>query len=171
MVAKKIHRLFLLVAFVVITGSISISPVFAINSIDEYLNDWDLVDSGKHLDVDGDSIYMSHIWKGKNIWNGHKAGVIRKDNAKVIQDVYVSDINKKDIGVGITYPNGHLHLNKYYLNQQTDARRTNTATHELGHALGLGHSRAGNIMYEKQSSLIKLGLWDQDCYDAAYKKY
>lgn len=170
MIVKKVHRLFLLAALVVIAGNITASPAFAV-SIRDYLSDWDLVDSGKHLDVDGTSAYMTNIWKGKNIWNKHKSGVIRKDSAKVIQDVYVSDINERGPAAGKTYPNGHIHLNKYYLAKQVDSRRTNTATHELGHALGLAHSRYGNIMYEEQSSQVTLGSFDKDCYDAAYKRY
>lgn len=168
MIIKKLRQLFLLAALVVIIGSITASPIFA-KSV--HLNSWDLVDSGKHLDVDGDSIYMSHIWKGKNIWNGYKPGVIRKDNGKVIQDVYISDINEKNGDAGKAYKNGHIHLNKYYLKNSTSEQRTNTASHELGHALGLGHSILGNIMAEKQTSTIKLGACDKDSYDAAYKRY
>lgn len=171
MIVKKLHQLFLLAALVVVIGSIIMSPVVVKAAISDYLSDWNLVDSGKHLDVDGDSIYMSHIWKGKNIWNGYKSGVIRKDSAKVIQDVFVKDKDKRDGKAGSLNKDGNLYLNKYYLKNNSSNLRTNTATHELGHALGLGHSVSHNIMAEKQSAQITLGNYDEKCYDAAYKKY
>ena len=58
-----------------------------------YVQNWNLVDSGKHLDYDGNSTYMSYIKTGASTWNAYKSGVIRPDSALVIQDVYVSDVN------------------------------------------------------------------------------
>lgn len=60
-----------------------------------YVQTWDLVDSGKHLDYDGNSTYMSYINTGAATWNAYKSGVIRKDSAFVVEDVYVSDVNGK----------------------------------------------------------------------------
>ena len=56
-------------------------------SADAYIQTWNLVDSGKHLDYDGNSKYMSYANTGASIWNGYKSGVIRKDSILVIQDV------------------------------------------------------------------------------------
>lgn len=48
-------------------------------------------------------------------------------------------------------------------------RRKNTATHELGHALGIGHtSTAGNIMLSFQTTQTSLGTWDTSQYKALY---
>ena len=143
-------------------------PVLA----DAYIQDWDLVDSGKHLDYDGNSKYMSYVTTGASIWNGYKSGVIRKDSASVIQDVYISDINKANGSTGITYGSGKIELNKYYLDNCTDDQITNTATHELGHALGLDHGpSSSDIMYDSQTSVKTLSQNDKDSYDAAYKNY
>ncbi len=136
-----------------------------------YVLEWNLVDSGKHLDVDGNSAYMDYIWLAKKTWNEYKPGVIRKDSIKVVQDVYVTDINKSNGSTGITYPSGKIELNKYYLKDCVGIEIENTATHEMGHALGLAHSRTGNIMYKSQTRKTSLGKDDKDSYTAAYKKY
>lgn len=48
-------------------------------------------------------------------------------------------------------------------------RRKNTATHELGHALGIGHtSTANNIMLTFQTTQTSLGTWDTGQYQALY---
>ncbi len=57
-------------------------------------------------------------------------------------------------------------LNEYYLDSQSSSRRQNTATHELGHSLGLAHSIFGNIMYYDQTTQTALG--SQDIYDYNY---
>lgn len=142
-------------------------PAFATS----YIMSWDLVDSGKHLDYDGNSIYMSYVTTGASKWNGYKSGVIRPDDAWVIEDVYVSDIDTANGNTGITYSNGKIELNKYYLQNSTTDQKTNTATHELGHALGLDHSTSSDIMGPSQTSITTLSQNDKDSYDAAYLNY
>lgn len=141
------------------------------SSAKSYISDWDLVDIGKHLDVDGDSAYMNYVWSAKKTWNSYKSGVIRKDSIRVIEDVYVTDISKSNGSTGITYSSGKIELNKYYLKDCVGIEIQNTVTHELGHALGLEHSTVNNIMYRAQTRQTSLGSNDKDSYDAAYKKY
>lgn len=159
----------------VVLCSLVLSITVAVPALaDAYILTWDLVDSGKHLDYDGNSKYMSYVNTGASIWNGYKSGVIRKDSILVIQDVYISDINEANGNTGITYPDGRIVFNKYYLDSPdcTDDQRTNTATHELGHALGLDHGPSSDdIMYSSQTSVITLSQNDKDSYDAAYKNY
>ncbi|WP_145131664.1 matrixin family metalloprotease [Paenibacillus sp. Y412MC10] len=136
-----------------------------------YVQSWDLVDSGKHLDYDGNSMYMSYVTKGASIWNGYKSGIIRPDSASVIEDVFVSDVNVVNGNTGVTYSSGYIELNYYNLQNCTANQITNTATHELGHALGLDHSTSSDIMGPSQTSLITLSRNDKDSYDAAYLYY
>lgn len=142
-----------------------------------YTLGWDLVDSGKHLDVDGNSSYMSYIWNAKTTWNNYKAGVIRKDSITVIQDVYVSDVSKNNGVAGTTYNDGKIKMNTYVLKNCSSDEKKNVAIHEIGHALGLAHNKNSanwgtkHIMYENMSANTKLSGDDKESYDAAYKKY
>lgn len=62
----------------------AIAMLFPITAFAQaYVQTWDLVDSGKHLDYDGNSTYMSYINTGAATWNAYKSGVIRKDSAFV----------------------------------------------------------------------------------------
>lgn len=66
----------------------AIAMLFPITAFAQaYVQTWDLVDSGKHLDYDGNSTYMSYINTGAATWNAYKSGVIRKDSAFVVEDV------------------------------------------------------------------------------------
>lgn len=152
----------------------AVTLLFAFNTTSfsaAYVQSWHLVDSGKHLDYDGDSIYMSHITTGAGIWNGYKSGVIRPDSIWVIEDVYVTDIEIANGYTGVTYASGKIELNVYYLSDHSTTRRTNTATHELGHALGLDHSTSTDIMGPIQTTILTLSQNDKDSYDLAYSKY
>ncbi|NBI62895.1 cell surface protein [Clostridiales bacterium] len=164
---KIFIKTFLLFVIVLIAVTMSTASVKA----KACLLDWNLVDSGKYLDVDGNSKYMGRVWAGKDIWNKHKKGVIRKDSATRMQDLFVSDINKKNGKTGSTTAAGKMRLNKYYLENATVAQRTNTATHELGHTLGLEHSTEKGIMGVAMTSRTTLSKNDKDSYNEAYKKY
>lgn len=167
---KRVNKILctMIVATVMIM-SLSI-PVFATT----YVLTWDLVDSGKHLDYDGDSTYMSYISTGASTWNAYKSGVIRADSALVVEDVYVSDVNSANGWAGMTYQSGKIELNTYYMANYSTSRKTNVAAHELGHALGLAHSTSTDLMdasITSHTSTQALSQNDKDSYDAAYKNY
>lgn len=139
-----------------------------------YVQSWDLVDSGKHLDYDGNSTYMSYIKTGASTWNNYKSGVIRPDSASVVEDVYVSDVDSANGWAGMTYSNGKIELNKYYMSNYSTNKITNVAAHELGHALGLDHSTTADLMdasITSHTSTQALSQNDKDSYDGAYKNY
>ncbi len=73
---------------------------------------------------------------------------------------------------GDSNASGKIELNTYYLDDDTAAQKTETCTHELGHALGLDHCPSKeDIMYASQTSVNKLSQNDKDSYDEAYKNY
>lgn len=133
-----------------------------------YVQNWNLVDSGKHLDYDGNSIYMGNIIVGVGKWEMHRSGVIRKDSLTVIQDVYVSDTTRNDGVIGVTSPRGTIEFNKNLMEQVDSVYRSRVATHELGHALGLDHSTSSDIMYAYTIKTSTLSENDKNSYDHAY---
>ncbi|XHU85478.1 matrixin family metalloprotease [Peribacillus muralis] len=132
---------------------------------------WNLVDSGKHMDWDGSTKYQTQLNAGVKTLNGYKSGVIRKDTAKVIQDVAISDYSEKSSVAGVTSSRGTIKFNKYVMDTLTATKKQNVATHELGHALGLAHNTSSDVMYEYVSTKTSLSANDKASYAAAYKKY
>jgi hypothetical protein len=133
---------------------------------------WDLVDSGKHMDYDGNSSYMSSVTAGASTWNAYKSGVIRKDSLLVIQDVYISDYTETSDTLGFTNSAGVMKFNTYNFSTMTSAQRQKTATHELGHALWLDHTNGTNdVMRQGKLSTTSLSSTDKASYDASYTHY
>lgn len=139
------------------------------------LQTWDLVDSGKHLDWGGSSKYQTQFNNAVNTWNNYKSGVIRKDTLTTVQDVTITDVNKKNVkwaGQTDAFPRV-IRLNKYYLDNYSNDRRQNCCVHELGHALRLEHrdKEPDSVMRSANTPIKVLSLGDKRNYDAAYKQY
>jgi predicted Zn-dependent protease len=141
------------------------SPTLAIAKV--YLQGWDLVDSGKHMDYTMKSKYVGNLNTAVSTWNA-RHNVIRKDTASTINDVTISDYSKNDGITGVCSSAGTIKLNTYYLDNCTSHQKTNTVTHELGHGLRLGHSTSSDVMYATQTSRIALGANDKESYTYAY---
>lgn len=81
---KSVLKNHLLYSIITLMAIAMLFPITAFAQA--YVQTWDLVDSGKHLDYDGNSTYMSYINTGAATWNAYKSGVIRKDSAFVVED-------------------------------------------------------------------------------------
>lgn len=120
----------------------------------------------------GGSTTYSTQWNSSiSTWNALGKVNIAADTVWTYQDLTVSDVNSSTgswAGVTGRYSNSSgsdtLKLNKYYLGDDTSAQKQNTASHELGHALGLAHSTSGNLLYSTQTSQTSLGSQDRDDY-------
>lgn len=148
--------------------------VLLVTSISSYaaLLGWDLVDDGKHLDWDSNTKYLSSVQSGVDLWEGHRSGVIRPDSIFVIQDVFISDYYEVSSTMGYTSSNGTIKFNDYHFANMTSSQRIKTATHELGHALGLDHTYGTNdIMRQGKLSITSLSSTDKASYDEAYNNY
>lgn len=131
---------------------------------------WSLLDSGKHLDWDGTSEYLSYFESGVDTWNAYKPGVIRKDSWSTIEDVAISDYYEKNAVSGYTEMTGKICFNKYCMSRYSSAEKQHTCMHELGHALGLAHNQFGDIMYAELTYHTTLSGNDKASYDASYNR-
>lgn len=132
-----------------------------------YTQTWDLVDSGKHLDWEGSSIFMSQFKQAIPIWEAIPGGVdIRPDSATVIEDVYVSDYSKAGTStLAYTSSSGVIKFNKTTLGAEGSSTKLNVAIHELGHAQRLDHSTSTQIMYKYATTKTTLGTTDKSVYN------
>lgn len=158
---RVVISLLLCIAFIVIVNSESYAAVRVLP--------WHLVDSGKHMDIDGRTKYSKEFKSAVKVWNNYKKGVIRKDNLSNWQDVAVSDYYEVSNTAGVTSMYGTIQLNKYNMDKLPSAYKKNVCIHELGHALGLDHNTQKDIMYAYTTSRVKLSKNDKSSYDYAYK--
>ncbi len=137
------------------------------------LLEWDNVDSGKHMDWSGSSIYINEFTTGVNTWNAYKSGVIRKDTLTTVNDLTISDVSyiAQDVAAR-TYSNGVMKYATNYMNNLGTSEKKNVSIHELGHSLGLAHrNESDSVMQEKVTSITTLSVGDQRNYDSAYNNY
>jgi len=141
------------------------SPIINVNS-------WDLVDSGKHLDYDCNSIYMNEVETGAAIWNNYRSGVIRKDTLYNFNDVTISDepdVNSNTVAITSRY--GTIVIYEKNMQRLEPSYQLSVITHELGHALGLGHNTYFDIMFYRLVGSTALSENDKASYDTAYDRY
>ncbi|WP_222429821.1 matrixin family metalloprotease [Paenibacillus agilis] len=150
---------------------ISLSVTTPASAASVSLLGWDLVDSGKRMDWDGSSAYISQFNSGVSLWNSYKSGVIRKDTITTIQDLAISDYYEVSSTAGVTSSAGTIRFNNYQMAGYTSTKKLNVAIHEIGHALGLGHNTSADVMYAYVSNNTALSVNDRASYDAAYLTY
>ena len=162
---KKIFILLLVISLVVsIQGGFSVKAAAT-------LAEWHLVDSGKHLDWDGNTNFMVQFKAAVNIWNEHKAGVIRKDNWKIVEDVSVSDYFTDDAMPFRVLSSGKIKFNQYYMDSYDNAKKTNACVKAIGRALGLAYTKnSQDVMFITPNYVKNLSDNDKDSYNKAYKE-
>lgn len=157
---------------IILTTMFSVVAIFNTTSAYTLLT-WNLVDSGKHLDWDGDTDYMDEWNASVAVWEDYKPGVIREDSFWVIEDVKISDYYEESNTMAVTSSGGTIKFNDYWFASMTTAQRQKTMIHEIGHALGLGHNNSDTTSIMCQGMREQTWLSDDDKagYDAAYELY
>lgn len=142
---------------------------------DAKILNWDLVDSGKHLDWSSSSQYATAINAGISVWENYKKGVIRKDGLFRIRDVLFSDaviIAGYPDAAAATYPDGRIVFATFYMDQYTPQTQEHIAAHEIGHALGFDDryekTHQYHIMYYKVNFIVTLCNLERKTYDYLY---
>lgn len=121
----------------------------------------------------GGSTTYSNAWDAAtSTWNALGAVNIAPDDIWHWEDLTLSDVTLSDVVWAGQYdPNGNdsLKFNTFWMDSFTDGMKQNVVIHELGHALGLGHSYLGNTMYlEVSPSNVTTTLGNQDITDYNY---
>lgn len=130
---------------------------------------WNLVDSGKHLDWGGSTNYLKRFNLAVDTWNAYKPGVIRKDDGSKIRDVTISDYTESSEVLGVTSSKGTIKFNQETMHECTKKVRRNVCTHELGHALGLAHNTEDDVMYMYATDKVTLSDNDKASYNHLYR--
>lgn len=166
---KKLVKTFFCLTLI---ATINTLPTLTVSAATATLGSFDLVDSGKHLDWDGNTNYMVQFKSAVNTWNAYKSGVIRKDSLSVIQDVKISDYDGDNTTILTVSSSGKIKFNQKVMDTHTNDEKKSDCLYALGIALGLGKTKnSSDVMYSYKSSKTTLSSNDKVSYDAAYKKY
>lgn len=134
-----------------------------------YVLGYSAVDGGE-IRWGGSTAYSGQWDSAIATWNGRSVIYIAADTSWTLEDLTISDVYRSDVAWTGNYVSSagadNIYFNTYHLNRDTTDQIRNTATHELGHALGLAHSYSGNVMYSAQTSQVALG--SQDIADYHY---
>jgi hypothetical protein len=134
-----------------------------------HTNWYSSVDSGE-IRWGGTTKHTSARDHGISTWNAQNSIDILKDTATTIQDLTFRDVySVEDFTGRYTYLAGadEIKFNDRYFESRSSSYNKKTATHEIGHALGLDDHYSGYsgiIMYGNSSSVTSLQAHDKEDY-------
>ena len=106
-------------------------------------------------------------------WNAlGRIAILQHSGSSTTADVRFGDTYRSDVTwVGLYNNQGgadSITFNRFYMDQYYSPKKTNTALHELGHALGLDHSFSGQVMKASVSSVTEPKTHDTADYNALW---
>lgn len=168
---KVLVTIFLVLAVMLNVGFIMFNAnVDKANASSLKINSWNLVDSGKHLDWDGNSTFTETWALSVSAWNAVH-NIIRPDSWRWIQDVWVTGYyTANDNVMGYCTSGGTIAFNGFYFNTMTNDERQKTQMHEIGHALGLDENNTSlnSIMKQGRRAQVTLAMEDVEAFDYLY---
>lgn len=143
--------------------------VFGVNTAGAHFLGDDSVD-GDEIRWGGSTTYSTAWNSGVSTWNGLNPIDILPDVWWTWEDLTISDVTIPFNGWNAKYfpATDEIKFNTYYMSSRSASQNQNTTTHELGHALGLGHSYSGEIMYAYPTSQTALGTHDKSDYHSLW---
>ncbi|MEV8634694.1 matrixin family metalloprotease [Streptosporangium sp. NPDC051023] len=131
-----------------------------------YLLGSDAVGSGPEIDWVDNTKYDTARSYAQNLWVPLNCVNITPDTLFTIADLYWEDYSANDGYLAYYDLGDSIYMNELGLDASSVTRQKNVAAHEFGHALGLGHSVSGQLMWSNVQSYTSLkGIDSQDSYD------
>jgi hypothetical protein len=124
---------------------------------------------------EGNTVFATARDYAISTWDGLASVDISKDTIWTNADLKIMDVNRSDVIWAGLYTDrdcgnadDRIRFNRFFMDGFTDAQKKMAALHELGHALGLGHSFSNNVMNPFVTSQTGLGTHDKDDYWALW---
>jgi hypothetical protein len=146
------------------------------------LQGWDLLDSQDYVTWTGSTTYQTQFNAAVATWNTTRPSFntvrhISASNNPTLYPriVYIGDVHDNaDSSFATTYSTGSIVFNPARLGSYTDNTNViqKVCTHELGHAMGLGHSQTAlDVMRQGDHSTIRPRINDLASFDALWAQY
>jgi hypothetical protein len=144
-------------------------PLLGAGSASAHWLGYDSVVNNK-IDYKDSTIYDDARGWARDRWNAAGDVQISLDTSLLVTtDVEFMDLNAPAASWAGLYDNeagdDDIVFNSAYMSGYSTGQRRHVALHELGHALGLGHSYTGQIMQEYVGSIQYVQDHDQFSYD------